>query len=210
MVQDAEGVGGVQRYAVLAFREASRAPRDRLLLSVDGGASDSDASISPANSNQAALALVAQTHKHLESVMKNFIGAMHGMTLSLVNQNKLIAERLEKSDEERTEMWALLKEFQTHDREKLELAAKLSQEDKQADVLRDGLKLLLPAVISKILPGAPVKDEAVVRIIESLTDDQRKIIFSTLTVDQQVAFGALIDDHIKKKEGNTDGSRSTS
>lgn len=203
MQGDAEGVGGVQRYAVLAFREAQRAPRDRLLLAVDGGSADAgEAGIAPANVQQAALALVAQSHKHIENMAKNFMGAIHGMTLTFVQQNKLLAERLEKSDEERTELWAMIKEFQVHDREKMQLEADIAQKDKQGDVLRDGLKLLLPAIISKVLPGAQVKDEAMIRIIESLSDEQRAIIFGSLTSDQQVAFGMLIDEHIKKKGTN--------
>jgi hypothetical protein len=193
---DAESVGGVQRYLLLAYREGSKAPRDRLPLRLDGGA-DGDPSASEPASLRGAL---SQQMRHNEAILR-MVGSMFGSTLDAMSkQNRAIAEALEKSNEERVEMWGVLRQMSTHDRDKATSDHELALQSKREDVLVDSVKLIMPALIGKLAPSHELKETTLTRLVESLTDEQRAAVFGVLTPDQQIALGALLDDSIQKQQ----------
>jgi hypothetical protein len=193
--EDAENIGGVQRYTLLAFREGAKAPRDRLTLKVDGGADGDAASSEPANAS----GLVSQAHRHNEALLTMVVRMCGAALDTLAKQNTRLAEQLEKAQETQVEAWGIMREMALHDRDKETQRHTLALREKQADVMRDGLKLVLPGLVAKVLPSNTVQDEGLSRLIESLTDDQRSAIFSMLTPEQSVAMGGLLDTIIKKK-----------
>lgn len=205
--EDAEGFGGIQRYTLLAYREGSKAPRDRLTLRVDGGTDSGASAGEPAN----ATGLVAQAHRHNEALM-GMVVRMCGTALdTLSKQNAKLGEALEKATEEKVELWRIMGEVSKHDKDREDHKHALALKEKQADVLRDGIKLLVPGLISKILPSKEAGDESLGRLVESLTDEQRAAIFSTLSPDQQIALGGFLDTYMQKratdaqKEESADG-----
>ncbi|MDP9002364.1 MAG: hypothetical protein M3O46_19910 [Myxococcota bacterium] len=195
---DAEAVGGVQRYSLLAFRADTKAPRDRLSLRVDGGA-DGDVSASEPASLRGAL---SQQMRHNEALVR-MLGTMCGSSLDAMSkQTKNLAEALENANADRVEMWGLLRQLATHDREKVVVDAELASKAKQEDLLRESLGLIVPGIVAKFLPSPAVKESALTKLVESLTPEQQETVFGVLTVDQRVALSAVLDDVIKKSEAN--------
>jgi hypothetical protein len=203
---DAEGIGSVQRYTLLAFRDGSKAPRERLTIRVDGGA-DGDPSVSePANAH----GLVAQAHRHNEAMMR-MLAQGYGQTMAtLVEENKRLSSALssvtEQAEKDRVELWSVLREVSTFEKEREHAKHSLQLKEKQADVMRDGIKLLLPALVTKVtqamgMPATPaVTDQNLARLVESLTEEQQAAVFSLLTPEQAIALGTFLDTFMKKGE----------
>src|SRR4029077_1233382 len=112
--EDAETIGGVQRYTLLAYRDGSKAPRERLTIRVDGGA-DGDASSSEQPN---AHGLVAQAHRHLEATMGLMLRVTGTAMTTLSEQNKFLAKALEKSQGEKVELWETLGDLAKLDKER--------------------------------------------------------------------------------------------
>lgn len=196
LVEDAEVVGGVQRYRLFAFRDGSKSPRDTHAIRIDGGANGDASESEPANAH----GLVAQAHRHNEVLLASAIRGMGQAMNTLVEQNKALLRQVEKADERRVEMWNVLEDVARHDKEKESARHALKMKEQQGEVLRDGIKLLLPGLLTKLGMGsAAAQEEGIVRFVESLTEAQQAQVFGILTPEQQVALGGLLDARIKKE-----------
>jgi hypothetical protein len=193
--QDAEQLGGLQRYVLLAFREGAKTPRDRLPLRVDGGTPEGADALSSEQPN--ATGLVAQSHRHIEAMMGMLARTVGTAVDSQTRLNASLAKALEAANEEKIEIWRMLGDIHKHDRERARFDADLRNDEKRAEVFRDSVKLVLPGLVAKILPSEAVKKTALTRLVSSFTQEQMATIFPLLTPDQQVALGALLDEGIK-------------
>lgn len=193
--EDAEQIGGVQRYQLLAFREGAKAPRENFKLRVDGGADGDAASSEPANAH----GLVAQAHRHNEALMGMVMRGLGQAMMTLSEQNKFLSKQLEKADERRVEMWGVLDQLATHDKDREAQKHANRLREQQSEVLKDGIKLLLPGLMTKVgLGSAVAQDEGLARFVGSLTEEQQASIFGALTPDQMVALNALLETRIAK------------
>lgn len=203
MLSDAEAIGGVQRYVLLAFREGQKSPRDRFIFRLDGGGQADASSSEPANAH----GLVAQAHRHIEAMMRGFQGSLNTLVNGMANQNRILAEQLEKAHEEKGEMWALMGEIHKQDRERVALEAKIKREDKRDELLGEGLKFLLPGIINKVAPSKEAKDATVVGLVKSLTSEQQAVIFGALNAEQRAALGMILDEGISKEKATEEAKK---
>jgi hypothetical protein len=196
LLADASSWGGVQRYVLLAFRDGQKTPRERLPIQLDGGADGHAALSEPAS----AAGLVAQAHRHIETLMRSHVGSMQMMLNNMMQQTKVLSEQNEKLMAERGEVWQLLSDMHKIDREKMHEEARIKKTERQGKVLEEGVRLLLPGLINKVMPSNEAKESAVSNLIESLSPEQQEKIFVTLNPQQQAALGALLDKRIAKEE----------
>jgi hypothetical protein len=193
---DAESIGGLQTYALLAFRDGAKVPRDRLVLRVDGGTDGAAAATEPPS----AVGLVAQAHRHNEALMQMVLRSTGVALETLAKQNSTLSKALEEANTEKVELWGMFGEVAKHQGERDEQKARLQLEDKRSDLIRDSLKLAIPGLMQKFLPSPQLQDESLARLVESLNESQVAQLFSVLTPDQQVAMGAVLDSIIRRRK----------
>jgi len=206
---DAEGIGGLQRYTIVAFKGSSKAARDTLRLRVDGGA---DAEVGGGTSEPANLrGLVAQLMRHNETNMRMVRELAGTVPEAMTKLMRVITEALEKGFEEKVEHWRVMSQQAQSDRDGAEQQHRFALERQRLEVLAGEVRLLTPGLLSKLgLGSAELTETAMTRLIESLSEKQREVIFSALTPDQCVALGAVIDRAVKKdakERGEGEGSQ---
>ena len=199
LCDDAEGIGSIQTYSLGAYRDGSKTPRERLVLRVDGGGDTVSAGSEPAN----AAGLVAQALRHNEALMQIVVRTNAAALTTLAAQNAALVEQLEKANTERVETWDMLSQLAKQQTERDEAKHQLAMKEKQADVIRDSLKLTIPGLLQKLLPSPHVQDESLARLVETLTPEQQSSMFALLTPDQAVAMGAVLDTVLKRRAKET-------
>lgn len=199
MVEDSEEVGGIQKYLLLAFRPSAKAPRERLVLRVDGGTEDGFSN----SEGRGADAAMAQALRHNEALMRLVFEGFGTSLKTLADQNKTLAKSLEKASGEKVELWETMSSVAKADREKDEAKSNRLLKEKQTEVIADGLKLLLPGLIQKFGLGSKEASETgLERLVKSLSPEQQATIFSCLSPEQAAALAGLLDSFIKKEQGS--------
>lgn len=197
LTSDAEGIGGPQRYTLAGYKAASKAARDTLRLRVDGGA---DAELGGPSEPANLRGLVAQLMRHNEQQARTNRELASSVPEAMTKMVRVLSEALEQAFAKQVEHWRVMGEQAKYDREATEQKHRLELERERFHVLAQEVKLLTPGLAAKLGFGSPQMTEAAtVRFVESLTEQQREVIFGTLTPDQQVALMAVIDAAQKKE-----------
>ncbi len=210
LAEDAQGIGGTQKYVLLAFKKGNKTPRERHILKVDGGASDEPAALGANSHIQAAMGLLNISHKHIEQLVR---GLANTVNITVSSTQKMVADqarmadalidRLEKSEAEKVEMWGTVRDIMKVSREDKVLEMQAAQSAEQSKLMGDGVRLLMQTIQMKVLPGnAKVQASGLGAFLGSLTDEQRAKIFSELSPAQQAHLGTLIDDLMKAEPQN--------
>lgn len=204
IVCDAEQYGGIQRYRLLAFRANSKSILDSKGFKIDGGAENEGVGTEAmGNPLQAALALLSQSHRHNEALMRSVETIVSRFIADSRAQTSSLASMVDKLTAERGEVFELLGTIHKTNNDKLLIQAEIESEAKKQDVLAGVIKLLTPAIAIKFgLKTEEVKESVVSQFVQSLSDDQQKTIFGVLTPEQQAALWSLIDKQVKKEGGN--------
>lgn len=207
MIEDAEGLGGIQKYVIKAYHGKRKTPQVKR-VSVDARADNVDDDFSePAN----AKGLVSQLMRHNEAATRLALGGAHENQKMLLSTIRELREENAQLRQERKEYLAEREELHTkkHERE-LEVKLVESQEKRKDEVMGE-LKLLLPVVAQKLGfralgPGGAAASDAdavaamatIRKLVESITPEQMANIAGTLKPAQLAAFMTLADSVQKK------------
>lgn len=197
---DAEGVGGLQKYKLEAYfgrKTVGRMQRFSIDARTDDGL-DAESS-EPAN----AKGLVTQSMRHAEIMLKSTVGATHQVINQLLRQNEAYAERIRVLEQKLAEVYDVRERLLSQEAERDVMRAQALSEEKRKDEIVDSLKTLLPVVASKVglLPAdasQPSNGADVVMKVKALVDgikpDQIAKIASVLSPAQQILFMELAAD----------------
>lgn len=209
---DANGVGGIQSYAIQAFCADSDKPMARLSFKIQ--AEDMDGEEGFASEPPTKSGIVSQLMRHNEAIMRTStasVGHLMGLlqkTLDRVSQvnEKLIAEKFDNMDT----IQGLL--MQKDDREMARKQQESEIASRQAVVER--VLQLAPVVVNKLAgkPLLPAKSSAsdlmVKSLMESITPEQIGKLQGILTPEQQITVYELMQQsqgsETPKQENGTD------
>ena len=199
-ISDAEGIGGVQTYVVLCYREKSPDKVSaRCVVRANGGdATDEYGHINSEPPTEKGL--VRQQMRHNEALAKVLMSS----TSSVLRHCETTINKLSHQNEillnQRLETFTLIEDLQSQRHER-ELKALESENRKK--LLSDGfdtVKQLAPAILSRVKGGSELQIEALKQFLNSLDETQQSSIFNSLTQTQQIALGELLQSFTKKGE----------
>lgn len=194
---DANGLGGMQAYCILSFREKSgpkSTGRFTYRVNVDEDMDEITSSEPPTKSG-----IVAQCMRHTESMMRSTNLAIGQV---IANQMRAI-ERLsidnDKLQERQSRVFELLEELQERKHERDLEQRQLEFKQRVSEEMVDKVGMLLPAVANKLI-GKPLltekttpMNESVKNFLTSLNDSQMETIMNSLSIEQRILLGSVIE-----------------
>jgi len=214
--EDAQALGGEQKYLLLAFRTGGKSPWGRYNLSIDGGATDGVNLGQRVGRDE----LLSQAYAHLESSIGSLLNGFDKSQTALVNIVANLNKSLEEMRLDHANMWATVREAQNLNleakRQDEELAQKKAHREMLGEVASKAVPLIVSAVMAKLAEMGGDKEarvklakesklEGLTDLFTSLDDAQRATIFSSLRPEQIALVSALID----KAEAHTEKKNST-
>lgn len=201
---DAESIGGHQRYLIFAFFQNETKPLARAGFRMDAGdddEGDEELESEPAN----AKGLVAQAMRHQEGNFRT----------SVMTTNHTISMLQRTIDSQMETINALMKGHldnlklvedlvtQRHERELMSKREELNADIKN-DFARKGM-MLLPAVVNRltgknVIPGSSPGEIMINDFLETLTEEQLMKIAPILSPEQQVIVFEMLNSKIAKEE----------
>lgn len=196
---DADGVGGVQKYAALGL-DAEAKPLSRLVLRYraealaeagDGDSYDSE----PAN----AKGLTSAAMRHAEVFAKAMSMSMAGTIEQLARQNMKLGDQNAKLMEQHAEFLAAMEELQSRKHERdLELTREAASA-KQKEIVAEEVASLIPAVVQKFTGVTPARYlppevSSLRKLAGGLTDEQIAGIMAQLSPAQQASLATVLAD----------------
>lgn len=220
VLEDAEGIGGVQRYQILAYHTQASRPVTRFTFRMSAADLDEyeDEFSEPASTK----GQHAQIMRHNEALMRI---AVMGANQALGLQNRTIARQadlIEKMMSQRMEEFELIEELRSnqHERELMTKAEEAKQE--RYNQLFEKGKVLLPVVANRIAGRKVLPEdtdpmvETLKSLVETLDPGQVSDILPRLRPEQQIALLEFIEayqnEHGDKKQltegdkGGTNGA----
>lgn len=209
---DAEGLGGVQKYRLMSYCKFKPEPKSRYTFRFAAGDTDEDevGLTEPATKQ----GLVSQMMRHCESYARINAHVSSQTISQLQRMNGKQAEHIENLLQERHEYFEMLETLksQHHERELSTLEA--ASKEKRNEQIFDSARLLMPALVNrisgkKILPEATTPTEELLKnFAESLNQDQMGKILQALNPTQQLAMLEFIQSTQKEdKEDKEDSSK---
>ena len=208
--EDAEGIGGLQKYSVKAFFGASKKPQvKRIAIDARDELTDDEFSEPASSKGQ-----VAQSMRHTEAAVKlALMGSAQSQSALLQTVNRLQSQ-VEKLMDERAEYLEKIEELRSQEHERRMEALLIEKQEARKDEAVEQLKLLAPVVAHKLglpaglLPGttaaagdgAPGGAGAVLSaLVQSLKPEQMGRLMAILDAGQQASLMTLISDFQKGK-----------
>lgn len=202
---DADGLGGIQRYVVVAYNHDGKAKaRHTFRLRGDD---DGDSSLAGEESADAK-GLLTQLMRHNESNMRT-INSSIGMVMRVMGETISTLQAQNEALIQRQTDYAKLREdaeSKAHERD-VELL-KATNEERRRDAMIEKFMLLVPVVVNKfagkkIIPSDDPSVMMLSSFAESLSQDQVARIFSSLNPEQQIALGQIIQSSRKQIASKT-------
>jgi hypothetical protein len=208
---DADGLGGVQKYVLLALREGR--PLSRLPLRVassmdDGGSSDSLES-EPANSK----GLLAQLMRHNEVQSRMFAMSMGQVVSTMQRTIARLQETVEVADERRLAAVDVAEDMLTRGHERAALTQMVEDNRAAKTALFESVKAAMPFVAQYLRKAAGMSVETtsvatlVSQLAASMGPDQLMGLQKLLTAEQMEIVGKLFAAF---PSGNDDGATTES
>lgn len=206
--EDAEGLGGIQKYSLKAFHGSRKTPTVKR-FSIDARSDTVDDEFSePANTK----GVLSQMMRHTEAATRLALGGAHENQRMLLNTVRQLQERIDKLEQERAANWDLIEKMKSREHERELERITIERAEKRKDDALGELKLLLPVVAQKLnLPAlGPGKSNesqanaagmmlAIGKLIDSFKPEQIAGLMGILTPVQQAAFGTLVQEFQKSK-----------
>lgn len=205
--EDAEGIGGLQKYAIRAYHGARKTPTVKR-IAIDARPDTVDDEFSePANQK----GVLSQMMRHTEAATRLAIGGAHENQRVMLKTIERLQTRIEFLENERAKSWELIESMKTQEHERELERVLIERAEKRKDDAMGELKLLLPVVAQKLnLPvlgsGAP-SDQAnaaglmlmIAKLMDSMKPDQIAKLMGIFDTAQQAAFGSLLQELNKAK-----------
>lgn len=213
---DAEGVGGVQKYTIVPLYGEKLEAAGRYVLRVSASGDDSEGEIDSEPATKQGL--VTQLMRHNEALMRTSIMATGNI---ISQQNRVISRQADhienmmaKHFDTTVELEGLMS--QRHERDLEAKKAKFKME--QQKEIFDKVSLLLPTVVNKITgkkllqEKVTPKDMQLRELLGSLTPAQQQAIGQILRPEQMIALGDLYnseaDAHNAEQESKLTSEKS--
>lgn len=202
LYDDAEGVGGVQRYAVEARNGDNLIARLVLRYKAEGGVAgeDSDFGSEPATAS----GLVAQAMRHAEAFARVFsVGAVSQIE-ALTRQNARLTSVIEDTLNKRIEMAGTMADLADKKEEREEARAERAMRRETMEKIVDNVVPLIPSV-TKLITGAtpdhalPPEVLALRGLAGNLSDEQMATIAGVLSPEQLVTLQAVLEGTVQKQ-----------
>jgi hypothetical protein len=194
---DAGGLGGVQQYCALAYREKSAdrsTGRFTFRVSVEDDLDDNLVNSEPATKG----GIVAQAMRHTEVMMRSTTVAIGQV---IANQARTIERLAGENDHlltNQSRVYELLEDLsqRKHERD-LENKREEFKQQVSGEIV-EKVNMLLPAIVNKLagrklMAGADPAQEGIKQWLTSLNEQQMSAIMSTLSIEQKASLGMLID-----------------
>ncbi len=188
---DAEGLGGLQKYVLIAIRQGTGAAGGRFSFNMQGSDdSDEDAF----NSEPASLkGIASQQMRHNEIIMRTSVMATNQVITTLQRTISRQADLIEKMEADRAGTFQLMEELQSQKHERdIQTANHLHKQEVQKELLGK-VTLLLPSVINKLTgkkvmkEGASPEAMAIKEFMASLKPQQMEALSSILAPEQLIS-----------------------
>lgn len=202
--EDADGMGGQQRYVVHLYEEGNKRAIGRLPIRVRGAEDEFDDSASGEEAPNLR-GLVQQQMRHNEALARMITIGFGGMI-------EKMSKRLDKSEdtvvrllEQRQQMFDTLEQASSQQHERDTSLLLMESSEKRKDQLFEKLSLLLPAALNK-LAGQKIMDAddpmtLMLRgFVNSLSQDQFQALLGTLSNEQKILVMQLVQA-VKKPNG---------
>jgi len=199
---DCEGLGGANKYAVLAYFQHSKSPLGRFPFRLQAADSDEDEVIESPTKQGLLGQLMRHNEAHARAHMfatNQVLGIMSRTIEQLASQNEHLHTERRKGIEVTEDLMS-----QRHERELMSLEAE--NKSKQVQAMFEKANILLPALVNriagkKILPEetGPVGD-MLKAFAESLDAQQMAHIMKALRPEQQIAIVEFLQSTQKDKQ----------
>lgn len=199
--EDAEGMGGFQKYKVEGFFGASKKAGRIKRFALDAREDIVDDEFSePATSK----GILTQMMRHNEVLMRSSAGSMNAVVTSLMKQNAVLTNRLLTMEEKYSEMITVRERLLTEETEREVIRVQSVSAEKRKDEMLESIKLLLPSVIEKVggkmLPSGENGEKPdltkakVAMLAKSIKPEQLSALSSVFSQAQLIALMELMKD----------------
>ncbi len=206
---DADGLGGVQRYVLLALREGrplSRLPL-RVASATDDGINGEPMESEPANSK----GLLAQLMRHNEVQSRMFAMSMGQVVSTMQRTIARLQETVEQADERRLAAVDVAEQMLTKQHERAALTQMVEDNRAARTATFDTVKSVMPFVVNYLRKTTGMEPEAtpvatlVSQLASSLQPEQLLGLQNLLTSDQMEIVGKIFAAAPEPAEGVTEG-----
>lgn len=194
--QDANGFGGVQTYVIQAFFKGEEKSLARYTFKVQG-TDDDDEGGSMASEPPNRTGITTMLMRHQEAVMRTATMGQAQVVGTLMRQNQVLSELVERFMSERLETVQLMESLLSRKQERdLEVQRAQSKETMLRDAF-DKIMTLAPIVVAKFagkgaIPGVESPMEVQIKgLLETITPDQFEQLTGTLKPEQQFALAEI-------------------
>jgi hypothetical protein len=203
MAIDADGIGGVQKYVLLAFRsKIPERPTARLVhrmrVESDDPSAEGEGEGGFDSEGATKHGLLAQLMRHNEAHARTNAMMVQSSVNALERVVRRLSEQNDKLQEHRESTLELVEQLQSFRLERELETAKAEASIKMKGELLDEVKLLAPSIVNR-LSGRNLLPEkadmgllAVQRFVKSLSQEQIAKMTSEMTNDQQIALAELV------------------
>lgn len=222
MMEQAEGVGGIVKFRLFAYAENSgpKAVASAVFRIYAPEEEETDADGMPVVSEEIGTSkgMLAQTQRHLETMHRQFAGAIADMQRNLRYENDELRRHNTIMMGKFVDVVGVVEKLMTQEATRKAIERSAEVKAQQLTRLGDKLAVLLPAVINKVL-GAPIMPgqsnpelEAVKSLFETLSQEQFMRIMQTLNEAQRapvIQFYEMLMKEQEEKQLKTAGELSS-
>lgn len=203
--QDAEGMGGRQKYLVLVWRRDFDSPTARWTGQIHTPEVETDSDpmdTEPASGH----GMIAQSMRHTEAIMKTSMGSIGVVMGTMQRMMMQLAEHNERLTQKQFDMFEMLEAARSlqHEREMAEMVAASGEARK--DKVFEQLMTLTPVLVNKVggrklLPSAKSPTEMMLMtLVHTLEPNQFEGIIKHLKPEQAVLLMDLIKTYQEEEE----------
>lgn len=197
---DAESIGGHQKYRVEAYFGSAKKPQRKKRFAVDATDSTDSEFTEPATVK----GIISQMMRHTEASTKAAVSGGNGVVKMLVAQIERLEKRNQYLEEKIWETFEVRQQLLDRNEERQAERFILEQQEKRKDEVVETVKLLLPGAAKKISKklgtgngeeGDSAFDAAALKTFaESLTEEQIASLAGILKPPQQIAIMQLLQE----------------
>ena len=194
---------GVQSYAVYAYFPQDHNYVPRKVFRISAGEAEFERDLNPSEP-ATEKGLVAQTMRHLESVMKTNTVSLGYLVQSQQREMQRLSEQNEKFSQQQIDFMVLLQDTMdnAHRRRLDEKTTELNNAIKESAVAK--LEALVPVILNriageKVLPAPDGSFMLMAHFLEGLSREQQMSFFNSLTDVQKMTFAEVLTTYEKSK-----------
>lgn len=204
---------GIQTYAIYAFfpKDPGYVPRKVFRVAAPDAEFERDINPSEPPTEKG---LVAQTMRHLESVMKTSAVSLGYLVNSQQAEIRRLAEMNEKFSQQQVDFMVLLQDTMdtSHKRRLLEKESEVNIAMKESALSK--LESLIPVIINRlagqeVLPSEDRSFMLMAGLLENMSEEQQRTLLATLSDSQRIALSEILFEYEKKKSKFIEGQKET-